>query len=343
MVCPGFIDIQSHSIIPLMIDPRCLSKITQGVTTEIMGEAWTPAPAGGKVDHEMFPWKQHESLRAWHERVRGWTRFGDWLEAMGEHGVTPNIGSFLGGGTLRAYARGLQEGPATDEELEIMRRVMREAMEDGAFGVAYALIYPPDAFVETDELIEVCKVAGAYGGVYIVHMRSEADAFLEALEETLEIGARAGLPVEIYHLKASGEANWPKMARSDRSNRPCSRAWSGRDRRHVSIPRGWDRSCRRCFRPWLAADGKFYENLRDPVMRAGVKAEVLNPSGGWEALGTLAGPDGHVPARFQPAGAPSSSSANLWRRSRRCRARTGSRRPPIYWLPRSSASVPCIS
>ncbi|HEX8918764.1 MAG TPA: D-aminoacylase [Chloroflexota bacterium] len=294
VVCPGFIDIQSHSIMPLMIDPRCLSKITQGVTTEIMGEAWTPAPAGGRVDHEVFRWGQHENLRPWRDRVKTWTRFRHWLEAMSDRGVTPNVGSFLGGGTLRAYAKGMEEGPATDEEMETMRRVMRDAMEDGAFGVAYALIYPPDAFVSTSELIEVCKVVSEYGGIYITHMRSEADEFLEALEETLEIGRRAPLPVEIYHLKVSGKANWPKMteaiARIDRARA------AGQDVTADMYPypaAGTGLSS--IFPPWLAAEGRFYENLRDPDVRARIKTEVLNPSGGWEALGTLAGPDGTFP------------------------------------------------
>jgi N-acyl-D-amino-acid deacylase len=297
VVCPGFVDIQSHSIIPLMIDPRCLSKITQGVTTEIMGEAWTPAPAGGKVDHEIFPWDQHESLRSWRTRIPGWTRFGHWLNAMNEAGVTPNIGSFLGGGTLRSYARGLEEGAATGDELELMRRVMREAMEDGAFGVAYALIYPPDAFVETAELIEVCKVVGTYGGIYITHMRSEADAFLEALDESIEIGARAGLPVEIYHLKASGHANWPKMAEAiARIDLARARGQDVTADMYPYLAGGTGLSS--VFPPWIAADGKFYENLRDSETRARIKVEVLHPSGGWEALGTLAGPAGIFPLEF---------------------------------------------
>jgi dihydroorotase/N-acyl-D-amino-acid deacylase len=294
VVCPGFIDIQSHSIIPLMIDPRCLSKITQGVTTEIMGEAWTPAPAGGKRDHEVFSWDQHEELRPWKDRVKSWTRFHHWFDAMMERGVTPNIGSFLGGGTVRAYARGLEEGPSSEDELETMRTVVRDAMRDGAFGVAYALIYPPDAFVSTDELVEVCKAVHEFGGVYITHMRSEADAFLEALEETFEIGRRSGVPVEIYHLKVSGRANWPKMAEAiERINQARAGGLDVTSDMYPYLAGGTGLSS--VFPPGLAADGKFYENLRDPDIRARVKTEVANPTGGWEALGTLAGADGIFP------------------------------------------------
>src|SRR6476619_1282870 len=151
VVCPGFIDIQSHSILPLMRDGRSLSKITQGVTTEIMGEAWTPAPFGGQIDDPFTNALFEQDIPVWAERAREWRRFRDWLEALATHGVSPNIGSFLGGGTLRQYACGMRMGRATADELATMRRVMAEAMDDGAFGVAYALIYPPDSFADTDE------------------------------------------------------------------------------------------------------------------------------------------------------------------------------------------------
>src|SRR5262249_16665963 len=132
----------------------------------------------------------------WPERARAWRRFGDWLAAMGERGVTPNIGSFLGGGPLRGDAEGLGSGGPAPEELETMRRVLNEAMEDGAFGVSYALIYPPDSYTSTDELIEVCKVVAHHGGLYITHLRSEADQLLEAIDEAVAIGQGANLPVE---------------------------------------------------------------------------------------------------------------------------------------------------
>src|SRR6202022_5031309 len=148
-----------------------------------------------------LPQKERALIGDWAERAKSWTRFRDWLEAMVERGVSPNIGSFLGGGTLREYAKGLEMGAPTPDELETMRRVMAEAMEDGAFGVSYALNYPPDTYTSTEELVEVAKVAGRYGGVYITHMRSEGDQLLEAIDEAVEIGRRARLPVEIYTLK----------------------------------------------------------------------------------------------------------------------------------------------
>jgi N-acyl-D-aspartate/D-glutamate deacylase len=297
VVCPGFIDIQSHSIIPLMMDGRCLSKITQGVTTEIMGEAWTPAPYGGKIDDPLKHNRFKDRIPEWEGRMRTWERFRDWLEAMMVHGVSPNVGSFLGGGTLRRYARGMEMGPSSEEELAVMRRVMRQAMQDGAFGVSYALIYPPDAFSSTEEVVEVCRVVSEQGGVYITHMRSEADQLLEGVQEALEIGRRAQVPVEIYHLKAAGIRNWHKMpAVIDAIDK--ARA-GGLDVTADMYPyTGSGTGLTSVFPPWAAADGKLFENLRDPEMRAKIRAAALNPSGDWEAMADLCTPEGVMPIGF---------------------------------------------
>ncbi len=298
VVCPGFIDIQSHAILPLMIDGRCLSKITQGVTTEIMGEAWTPAPFGGKVGDPNALNLFGQQAPEWAERMRSWSRFGDWLQAMIEHGVSPNIGSFLGGGTLRRYAKGMEMGRANAEELAVMRRVVEESMEDGAFGVSYALIYPPDAFVDTDELVEVCKVVAENRGIYITHVRSEADRLVEGIAEAIEIGRRANLPVEIYHLKAAGQRNWHKMPQVIAMINEARAA--GLDVTADMYPyTGAGTGMASILPPWAAADGKFYDNLRDPVMRAKIRAEALNPSGDWEAMVDLCGPEGVMPIGFK--------------------------------------------
>lgn len=300
VVCPGFIDIQSHSILPLMIDGRSLSKITQGVTTEIMGEAWTPAPFGGRIDDPMANTIFEQQAPGWPERMREWRRFGDWLRAMSEHGVSPNIGSFLGGGTLRQYACGMRMGRADADELRVMRRVMADAMEDGAFGVSYALIYPPDSFVDTDELVEVCRVVGEYHGVYITHVRSEAELLVESINEAIEIGRRANLPVEIYHLKAAGRPNWHLMPAAIRAIE-AGRA-AGVDVTADMYPyaaSGTGLSA--ILPPWADADGKLYQNLADPVMRAKIRAEVLTPKGDWEAMAHNTGPEGVMPIGFQLA------------------------------------------
>jgi dihydroorotase/N-acyl-D-amino-acid deacylase len=298
VVCPGFIDIQSHSILTLMRDGRSLSKITQGVTTEIMGEAWTPAPFGGQIDDPLGNALVVQDATAWAERAREWRRFGDWLAALATHGVAPNIGSFLGGGTLRQYACGMRMGRATPDELATMRRVMAEAMDDGAFGVAYALIYPPDSFADTDEIVAVCEVVAEHCGVYITHVRSEAEQLVEAIGEAITIGKRANLPVEIYHLKAAGRPNWHLMPAAIAAIEEA-RA-TGVDVTADMYPyaaSGTGLSA--LLPPWADADGRLYQNLADPVMRAKIRAEVLEPSGDWEAMAHNTTPAGVMPIGFR--------------------------------------------
>ncbi len=298
VACPGFIDIQSHSILSIMIDGRCLSKITQGVTTEIMGEAWTPAPVAGRHTDPManailtMPVSEE-----WHEEIRGWTRFGDWLQAVADAGVSPNIGSFLGGGTLRHVGKGMEMGPPTADELDLMRRTMAEAMEDGAFGVSYALIYPPDSYTDTDELVDICKVVSRYNGVYITHMRSEGAQLFEGLEEALTIGRRADLPVEIYHLKASGAANWHKMP-STIARIQEARA-QGLDVTADMYPYAASGTGLSSLLPtWTAADGQFFPNLEDPAVRARIRAELLDDPSGPPAPSTRGGAAGVIPIGF---------------------------------------------
>lgn len=301
VVCPGFIDILSHSIVPLMVDARCLSKITQGVTTEIMGEDATPAPYGGREDQSSFIRSVMLQLAPeWKEVIPTWTHFRDWLEAMVERGVSPNIGSFIGGGTVRRYAMEMELGAANEDQLAVMRRVTAKAMEEGAFGVSYALIYPPSAYVPTAELIEVCKVVAKYNGIYITHVRSEADGLEAGYAEALEIGRAAGLPVHVYHLKAAGQRNWHKMPALIETINQARAA--GQDITCDMYPyTGAGTGLTSVLPPWAAAGGKLYENLREPEMRAKIREEALNPSGDWEAMADLCGPEGVMPVGFTRA------------------------------------------
>jgi N-acyl-D-aspartate/D-glutamate deacylase len=284
-----------------MVDGRCLSKITQGITTEIMGEAWTPAPVGGRntdpLSNTLFV--LHIS-QEWQERILTWRRFGDWLEAMEDHGVSPNIGSFIGGGTIRTYAKGMEMGRPHEDELATMRRITAEAMEEGAFGASYALIYPPDSYTDTAELIEICKVVSRYGGLYITHMRSEAERIFEALDETLTIGRRADLPVEIYHLKASSPNSWWKMPSViERINR--ARA-EGIDVTADMYPYPASGTGLTAILPtWTAADGKLFENLADADVRRRVRAalEGNSPEDDGMGLETRGGPHGIMPIGFE--------------------------------------------
>lgn len=298
VVCPGFIDILSHSTLPLMRDGRCLSKITQGVTTEIMGEDWTPAPFGGLMNEvELDRVHFLRQMPEWRSRIPTWRNFGDWFDALLESGVSPNIGSFLGGGNVRQHAMGGAMGEPNADQLAIMRRVTATAMAQGALGVSYALIYPPSAYTSTAEITEVCKVVRQHHGIYITHLRSEADGLLEGLDEALTIGREAEIPVQIYHLKAAGTRNWPKMAQVIERIEQARAA--GLDVTADMYPyTGAGTGLTSVLPPWADADNKLYENLRDPIIRAKIRSEALNPSGGWEAMASLCGPQGVMPVGF---------------------------------------------
>ncbi len=298
VVCPGFVDILSHSILSLMVDGRSLSKIAQGVTTEVMGEGWTPAPVGGRINPEL-PTHQFSQLLdpAWSERMRTWSRFRDWPEAMIEQGVSPNIGSFLGGATLRKYAMGMDMRPPADDELATMTRITAEAMEDGAFGVSFALIYPPSSYADTEEILAVAKAMRPFHGIYITHLRSEADAFLEGLEQALTVGREADVPVQVYHLKAAGTRNWHKLASAmERITEARSQGIDVTADMYTYPAAGTGLTS--VLPPWAAAGDKLYENLADPAMRAKIKEAALHPDGEWEAMADLAGPQGVMPVGF---------------------------------------------
>jgi dihydroorotase/N-acyl-D-amino-acid deacylase len=185
----------------------------------------------------------------------------------------------------------MAQGAPTAEETEAMRQVVREAMEDGAFGIASALIYPPASFTTTEELIEMAQAMSPYGGVYITHMRSEADQLLEAIDEAIEIGMKGGVPVEIYHLKAGGRRNWPKAALAIKKIAEARAA--GQDVQANMYPYvAGSTGLSACFPPWASADGKLMSNLRDPATRSQMKAEMVKRNVEWENLCQLATPPG---------------------------------------------------
>lgn len=273
VVCPGFIDIQSHSIAAFMSDGRSLSKVTQGVTTEIMGELWTPAPFGGRRA-EPFGWAE---LAPEDEReARGWTRFGQWLTYLERRGVSVNFGSFLGGGTVREYACGWDAGEPDAEQLETMRRVVAEAMEEGAFGLATALIYPPNSYSSDAELTDLAHVVGRYGGMYITHLRSEGDRFLEALEDAITLGQEAVVPVEIYHLKATGDGNWYKLPLAlERIERARCEGTDITADMYPYVASGTGLTV--LLPDWVSEGGRLFENLADPALRDRIRAEMRGP------------------------------------------------------------------
>jgi N-acyl-D-amino-acid deacylase len=291
VVAPGFIDIQSHSREDFLTgDGRVVSKVTQGITTEILGEGWTNAPAN---EHTLAGSGDitDPAVQALSRSLMGPRGFDAWLRAMERHGISTNVGSFVGATTVRVYAKGQAMGPASAAELDTMRLVMRNAMEDGAFGLASALIYPPGSFASTEELIEVARAMAPYGGIYITHMRSEADQLLEAIEEAIRIGKEARVPVEIYHLKAAGRRNWPKAAQAIAKIDSARRA--GLDvqaNMYAYVAGGTGLSA--CLPPWASAEGKLLDNLKDPATRARIRAEMVLDRTEWENLCQLAGPEG---------------------------------------------------
>ena len=206
VVAPGFINILSHAWGSLQSDPTGASDLLQGVTTEIFGEAFSLGPADQRLVESLKPW----GCLAEAARV-DFDRLSDGLSYLESRGVAPNVASFVGGTNLRILAAGFDDGPADPAALDRVRGILEEEMQEGALGLGTALIYPPGRFADTDELVSLCEIVGRYDGLYISHMRSEGDQFLECLDELLEIGRRASVRAEVYHLKAAGQHNWPKM------------------------------------------------------------------------------------------------------------------------------------
>ncbi len=285
VVAPGFIDIQAGGNY-VSGDGRDVSKVTQGITTEIFGEAYTGAPISALSLTDATP-----AAAATSRRFMGPHGFDAWLRAMETHGISPNVGSFVGASTLRTFGMGMRMGPASGAAMDSMRVAMRNAMEDGAFGLGTALIYPPGNFASTEELIEIAKVMAPYSGIYITHMRSEADKVLEGMDEALRIGREGGVPVEIYHLKAAGIANWSKetamIAKID-----SARA-AGFDVQANMYPyTAGGTGLAACLPPFASADGKLFANLADSAARAKIRAEVAHPTSFWESLCEQATPQG---------------------------------------------------
>ncbi len=286
VVAPGFIDIQAHSIAHYMMgDGRALSMMTQGITTAIHGEGSSLGPVNDKI----LAAETDTATRRILSQFTGAHGFAKWLEYMVGRGASQNVGSFLGDGTVRVYAKGEEAGPLTAAERDTMKAMVARAMEDGAFGIASALIYPPNTYASTEELVEAARAMAPYGGVYITHMRSEGDKFLEAIDEALRIGREGGVPVEIYHLKASGPRNWPKMPLAIAKIDSARTAGQDVQANMYLYPAGGN-SFASCIPPKYAAGGKLLDNLRNPALRATMVAEMHAMDAGYENLCEIATP-----------------------------------------------------
>ncbi|HLV88283.1 MAG TPA: D-aminoacylase [Candidatus Sulfotelmatobacter sp.] len=277
VVAPGFIDVQGQSEFNLLIDNRAASKITQGVTTEITGEGSSIAPINDRMIEDLVPEAKKYGVTV------DWRSLDEYLRHLERAKPAINLGTFVGAGGLRDYVVGKDNRAASPAELEQMRRLVAQAMEQGAFGISSALQYVPDVFASTDELVELAKVARSYGGVYFTHQRSEGDQIFESLDEVFAIAQRANISATIWHLKAAYPENWGKMpevlhridaARSRgvdvaASVYPYSRASNG---------------LVACLPSWVSEGGgeKMAARLKDPVQRARIKKEMNERSNSWE-------------------------------------------------------------
>ncbi len=275
-VAPGFVNMLSHSYNSILQDGRSLGELRQGVTTQIFGEGQSMGPLTAEM-------KMRRGTPAW-------TTLAEYLKYAEQRGISQNIASYIGATTIREYVIGLEDKKATPEQLAQMRELVRQEMEAGALGIGSSLIYAPAFYATTEELIEMCKVASQYQGKYISHMRSEGNQLLEGVQELIRIAREANIPAEIYHLKASGQANWPKMdqviklvekARKDglKITADMYTYTAGATGLNSTLP------------PWTL-DGGFealFNRLQDPNTRKRIADEVRQPTDKWENMYQLAG------------------------------------------------------
>ena len=293
-VSPGFINMLSWATTSLIADSRSLSDIKQGVTLEVFGEGGSMGPLNEQMKED-----EKASMGEFKYDI-DWTTLGEYLESLERRGISTNVASFIGATTLRIHEIGYEDRPPTDQEMENMRNLVRQAMEEGALGIGSSLIYAPAFYSSTEELIELCKIASDYNGMYISHLRSESNQFLEALEELITISEKAGIRAEVYHLKAGGVKNHYKM------DQAIARIDAARKRgldistdmyTYIAGATGLDAH----MPPWVQEGGynKWVERLKDPDIRAQVKQEMTIDTDEWENLGYLAGPDGVLFAGFK--------------------------------------------
>ena len=293
-VTPGFINMLSWATTSLIADGRSLSDIKQGVTLEVFGEGGSMGPLNAQMKED-----EKASMGEFKYDI-DWTTLGEYLESLERRGISTNVASFIGATTLRIHEIGYENRPPTDQEMENMRNLVRQAMEEGALGIGSSLIYAPAFYSSTEELIELCKIASDYNGMYISHLRSESNQFLEALEELITISEKAGIRAEVYHLKAGGIKNHYKM------DQAIARIDAARKRgldistdmyTYIAGATGLDAH----MPPWVQEGGynKWVERLKDPDIRAQVKQEMTTDTDEWENLGYLAGPDGVLFAGFK--------------------------------------------
>jgi N-acyl-D-amino-acid deacylase len=284
-VAPGFVNMLSWATESLLADGRAQSDVRQGVTLEVMGEGFSMGPLTEAMKKEL-------ASRSLIGLEVEWTTLGEFLEHLVQRGVTPNVASFVGTATVREHELGADDRPPTEEELRRMQALVRRAMEEGAVGVASALVYAPAFYASTDELLGLARTAGEYGGMYISHLRSEGNRLLEALDEFMTIVREAGVRGEIYHLKAAGESNWHKLDSAvDRIEeaRADGLAVTADMYTYTAGATGLNGA----MPPWVQEGGfeAWRTRLANTDVRARVEHEMTADTDEWENMFLLAGPE----------------------------------------------------
>jgi N-acyl-D-amino-acid deacylase len=279
VVAPGFIDMLGQSENYLLIDPRAMSKVMMGVTTEITGEGESIAPVNDRLIKESEDFNRRYNLNV------DWRTLDEYFRRLEKQGTGVNLGTFVGATQVRAYVIGFDNRPPTAAELEQMKSLVADAMKDGALGVSTSLQYVPARFAKTDELVELAKVARQYGGIYATHQRSEANALDESLKEVFEIARRAKIPAEIWHLKTAYKKNWGRMPEILKRIEAARR--SGLKITADVYPYiAASTSLTACLPPWALEGGteKMLGRLRDARIRGQLKQEIVTDSKEWENI-----------------------------------------------------------
>ncbi|MES2894495.1 MAG: D-aminoacylase [Pseudomonadota bacterium] len=293
-VSPGFINMLSWATESLIVDGRGLSDLKQGVTLEVMGEGTSMGPLSPEM-------KRLEVQRMGDIKYPiEWTSLDEYLTYLERRGLSVNVASFVGAATARQHVLGEGDVDPTPEQLLAMRKLVVEAMEDGALGVGSSLIYAPASYAETPELTALATEAGRCGGIYISHMRSEADRLLEAIDELIEISRLSGAPAEIYHLKAAGRANWPKIEAAI-ARIEAARARGQRITADMYTYTAGSTGLDAAMPPWVQAGGveAWIGRMKDPATRAKVLAEMRQETPAFENLYRHAGPEGTLLVGFK--------------------------------------------
>jgi len=289
VVAPGFIDMLGQSETYLLIDPRAMSKVMMGVTTEVTGEGESIAPINERQIRE-----QEDFLKRFNLTI-DWQTLDEYFKRLERQGSGVNLGTFVGATQVREYVIGFDDRPPTASELEQMKKLVAQAMNDGALGLSTSLQYVPARFAKTDEIVELAKVARQFGGIYATHQRSEANALDQSLAEVFEIARRARIPVEIWHLKTAYKKNWGRMP--EVLNKIRRARSQGLDITADIYPYiAGSTSLSACLPPWALEGGveKVLARLRDPQTRERLKQEISSDARDWENIYLGSGGPGGV-------------------------------------------------